>query len=333
MSRSEEIIPMAGFGEYLRREREMRGVSLEEISIATKISIRFLRAIENEEISKLPGGIFTRSFVRTYARYLGLDEERVLADCQLAGQHKPEVDIHRITANRARKNGAASRTRIITLLMAGVLLAGGYALFRYSRRIMEQQSSAPVVIPPSTTAIGTNTPAVTAPGTNPPPTAAPGANPPPTAAPLQPSTSAQPENNPSLTNTSATPGAGAAIAPETVQGIPPSPGAKETPPGQSATSVVAGAVAAHTDLVLQVAATERAWVAVDADGKTVLQRVLNPNEVENLKARDSFDVTTGNAQGVVLTLNGETLKPLGRHGEVKSIHLTRDDLKNAAPQR
>jgi hypothetical protein len=99
------------------------------------------------------------------------------------------------------------------------------------------------------------------------------------------------------------------------------------------TSEAASAVAAHTDLVLQVAATERVWVAVDADGKTVLQKVLNPNEVENLKALDSFDVTIGNAQSVVLTLNGETLKPLGRRGEVKSIHLTRDDLKNSAPER
>jgi len=313
VSQSEETIPMAGFGEYLRREREMRGVSLEEISTATKISIRFLQAIENEELSKLPGGIFTRSFVRTYARYLGLDEERVLADCQLAGQQKPEVDIRRITANRARPNGAASRTRIIALLMAGVLLACGYVLFRHSRRVMEQQSSAPMVTPPSTTA--------------------PGTNPPPTAAPVQPSIPVQPENNPPLSATSASPTAGAATAPGTLQGRPPSPGAKANPPNQSVTSEAASAVAAHTDLVLQVAATERVWVAVDADGKTVLQKVLNPNEVENLKALDSFDVTIGSAQGVVLTLNGVTLKPLGRRGEVKSIHLTHDDLKNAAPER
>jgi cytoskeletal protein RodZ len=313
VNQSEETIPMAGFGEYLRREREMRGVSLEEISTATKISIRFLQAIENEELSKLPGGIFTRSFVRTYARYLGLDEERVLADCQLAGQHKPEVDIRRITANRARPNGAASRTRIIALLMAGVLLASGYALFRHSRRVMEQQSSTPMVTAPSTTA--------------------PGTNPPPTAAPVQPSTPVQPENNPSLSPTSASPTAGAATVPGTLQGGPPSPGAKANPPNQSVTSEATSAVAAHTDLVLQVAAAERVWVAVDADGKTVLQKVLNANEVENLKALDSFDVTIGNAQGVVLTLNGETLKPLGRRGEVKSIHLTRDDLKNAAPER
>ena len=68
---------MSAFGENLRREREMRGVSLEEISSATKISLRFLDAIEREDFAKLPGGIFSRSFVRSYARYLGLDEERV----------------------------------------------------------------------------------------------------------------------------------------------------------------------------------------------------------------------------------------------------------------
>jgi len=83
--------------------------------------------------------------------------------------------------------------------------------------------------------------------------------------------------------------------------------------------------------VLQVAATERSWVAVDADGKTAFQRVLNPNEVKTVKAHESFDVTAGNAQGVILTLNGETLKPLGRRGEVKSVHITREDLKSSAP--
>jgi cytoskeleton protein RodZ len=304
---------MTGFGEHLRREREMRGVSLEEISAATKISVRFLQAIENEELSKLPGGIFTRSFVRTYARYLGLDEERVLADCQLAVQQKPEVDIRRITANRARPNSAGARTRIIGLLMAGVLLAAGYALFRHSRRIMEQQRSSPIVIPPSTPA--------------------PGANPPSNAAPVQPTTAAPPESNLSPTATSASPGAGAATAHGIPQGGAPSPGVQANTANPNATSEATSAVAASNELVLQVAATERAWVAVDADGKTVLQRVLNPNEVENVKGHDSFDVTVGNAQGVVLTLNGETLKPLGRRGEVKSIHLTREDLKSAAPER
>jgi hypothetical protein len=84
-------------------------------------------------------------------------------------------------------------------------------------------------------------------------------------------------------------------------------------------------------LVLQVAATDKVWVGVEADEKTVLQRSLNPGEVETFKAHKSFDVTAGNAQAVILTLNGETQKPMGRSGEVKSVHLTREDLKNSPP--
>jgi cytoskeletal protein RodZ len=302
---------MTGFGEYLRRERQMRSVSLEEISAATKISLRFLQAIENEELSKLPGGIFTRAFVRTYARYLGLDEERVLVDCQLAAQPKPEVDIRRIKASQPRPQSATSRTRIIAFLVAGALLASGYALFRYSRRIMEQRSSTPIIIPPSSPAHVTAAP-------SPAPS-------------VRPSAPVQQEDNRLLTATSGSPAAG--TVPATPQGVSPSPAAQANPSNPSATSEASNAVAANAELVLQVAATERAWVAVDADGKTVLQKVLIPNEIENLEAHSSFDVTMGNAQGIVLTLNGETLKPLGRHGEVKSIHLTRDDLKNAAPER
>jgi cytoskeleton protein RodZ len=319
VTRSEEP-QLTGFGDYLRREREMRGVTLEEISAATRISIRFLEAIEGEELSKLPGGIFTRSFVRTYARYLGLDEERVLTDCQLAGRQKPEVDIRRIAANRAHQNGTALRTRVIGLAVAAVLLAGGYALFRHSRRVREQRVSAPIVVPPSAPAATT---------TNPPANPSASTNPPANVPAVQPPASTPPESNPTQTASTASPGS--TTAPAAPQGAPSSPGAKAKPAGQSAASQTPPAVPSLSDLALQVTATERAWVAVDADGKTVLQKVLNPNEVENLKAHDTFDVTVGNASGIVLTLNGETLKPLGRRGEVKSVHLTREDMKKTQP--
>lgn len=74
----------AGFGEHLRREREMRGVSLEEIAGATRISTRFLDALEKEAWDRLPGGVFNRGFVRTVARFLGLEEESLLAEYALA---------------------------------------------------------------------------------------------------------------------------------------------------------------------------------------------------------------------------------------------------------
>ena len=304
---------MPAFGENLRREREMRGVSLEEISSATKISLRFLDAIEREDFSKLPGGIFSRSFIRSYARYLGLDEERVVAEYQLAAQPQVEFDLHRMPSGAFGSGRPSARTPLIATLVAVVLLAGGYALFRYSPRPAEAPAPPPPA--PAVTPKLAAPPIVPAPTTSGEATAVPGVNP--AAGEVTPIAAPSTARAPGITpNPQGGPAAGVSpAAPSSPQsGNPP-----ETKP------------AADTDLVLQVAASDRAWVAVDADGKTVLQRVLNPDEVQTLKAHKSFDVTTGNAQAVILTLNGETLKPLGRRGEVKSVHLTRDDLKNSAP--
>ena len=71
------------FGEHLKREREMRGVSLNEISAATRISTKFLEAIENDRWNELPGGAFNRGFIRSIARYLGLDEDSIVAEYSL----------------------------------------------------------------------------------------------------------------------------------------------------------------------------------------------------------------------------------------------------------
>jgi cytoskeleton protein RodZ len=81
------------FGENLKREREMRGVSLEEISAATRIATRFLKAIENEQWEQLPGGVFNRGFVRAVAHYLGLDEESTVAEYALAVNDRPSVPV------------------------------------------------------------------------------------------------------------------------------------------------------------------------------------------------------------------------------------------------
>jgi hypothetical protein len=76
------------FGEHLKRERELREVSLDELSKATRISNRFLQALENEDWGKLPGGVFGHGFVRSIARYLGLSEEGLLGEYDLARAEK-----------------------------------------------------------------------------------------------------------------------------------------------------------------------------------------------------------------------------------------------------
>jgi cytoskeletal protein RodZ len=83
---------MGSFGENLRRERELRGVSLREIAEGTKITVRFLEALEDDRIEVLPGGLFPRSFVRQYATFVGLDPERTVADFLVHhGRPEPEA--------------------------------------------------------------------------------------------------------------------------------------------------------------------------------------------------------------------------------------------------
>jgi cytoskeletal protein RodZ len=68
------------FGNRMKRLREERGVTLRQIADATKISLGALEALERNDISRLPGGIFSRAFVRSYALEVGLDPEQTVRD-------------------------------------------------------------------------------------------------------------------------------------------------------------------------------------------------------------------------------------------------------------
>jgi len=87
---------LASFGEELRREREIRAISLKEIADATKISKRFLDAIERNDHKTLPAPVFTRGFVREYARYLGLNAEEMVNryNYAAAGDDRIEKSAH-----------------------------------------------------------------------------------------------------------------------------------------------------------------------------------------------------------------------------------------------
>jgi hypothetical protein len=76
----------SGVGTVLRKARNRRKVELSEVEATTRIRLRYLRAIEDEEWDVLPGGVYTRGFIRTYASFLGLDGER------LAGEYRESVE-------------------------------------------------------------------------------------------------------------------------------------------------------------------------------------------------------------------------------------------------
>ncbi len=82
---------MTDFGGKLRQAREARGLSLRQIAVTTKISASVLEALERNDVSKLPGGIFSRSFVRSYAAEVGLDPDITVQDFLDRFQDEPEA--------------------------------------------------------------------------------------------------------------------------------------------------------------------------------------------------------------------------------------------------
>jgi cytoskeleton protein RodZ len=87
---------MSDFGERLRQARERRGISLRQIAASTKIPITALEALERNDVSKLPGGIFSRAFVRSYAVEVGLDPDETVREFleRFHGQSPPPPEPH-----------------------------------------------------------------------------------------------------------------------------------------------------------------------------------------------------------------------------------------------
>jgi len=105
----------------------MRGVSLEEVANATRISTRNLEALENERWEQLPGGVFNRGFIRSISRYLGLDEETLVSEYVMATDDQPQMAVW------ADKAGARKPSRL-PMILAGVfslaLVAAGFFVWR-----------------------------------------------------------------------------------------------------------------------------------------------------------------------------------------------------------
>jgi len=285
---------MASFGERLKREREMRGVSLEEIAESTKIGKRNLLALETEEFDKLPGGIFNKGFVRAYAKYLGLDEDQAVTDflaaenaastgIRLAVDPVPATaegngsngdaaarksrkersrELEAIAARREAEkkknpplNPSETSNRVWVAFAVLALVAALGAWWKYSHPVVDAAATRPRAVV---------APAVTKPPTPPAPTPSP-----------------------------------------TVVADPPAP-----------------APAAEFDGLahLKVRATQDSWIQVKADGKVVLDGVLETDTERTFSAKELI-FKTGNAGGVQVTYNGKTEAPFGKDKQVKEIKI------------
>ena len=121
-----------GIGATLREARNRRKVGLSEVEATTRIRVRYLQAIESEEWDVLPGDVYVRSFIRTYASYLGLDGERLADDYRrstAAGGERLAASPEPKTVGRSRAPSSQTRGRIVatavTVTLIGVVIAVG----------------------------------------------------------------------------------------------------------------------------------------------------------------------------------------------------------------
>src|ERR1700730_17057906 len=115
-------------GEKLRLAREARGIALRDISEQTRISMRYLEAIESDDYRRLPGGIFNRSFIRAYAKFIGFDEQQAIDDYARPMRERGETDDDVSTKPfkslvYTDDGGSHNRSPLMTLLLALVILA------------------------------------------------------------------------------------------------------------------------------------------------------------------------------------------------------------------
>ena len=137
---------MESFGARLKQEREKRGVTLDDIALSTKIGKRFLSALEEEHFEQLPGGIFSKGFVRAYARHLGIDEEQAIADYLSAiaagsPDQAPQNDLPIEVAEQLEDRESDGAAPLPWSLFAGLLLiaALGLALWGFHSREERKQ--------------------------------------------------------------------------------------------------------------------------------------------------------------------------------------------------
>jgi cytoskeletal protein RodZ len=182
---------MDDFGGRLRQARERRGISLRQIAASTKIAAAALDALERNDISKLPGGIFSRAFVRSYAVEVGLDPDQTVREFLERFDQEAAPTAAAVAAEvpeQERQFEQQQRKAAHALLFAAILLpvlalVGFFTLRARSSGLSRGDVPTATALPPTDTAQGTPAATAPSPAAVPPPIPAPAATPPDTGSP------------------------------------------------------------------------------------------------------------------------------------------------------
>jgi cytoskeleton protein RodZ len=288
---------MQSLGMRLRQEREKRHIPLQKIAEETKISARYLEALEADDLSGLPGEFFYRAFVRQYSRYLGFDPEAIDRDINVVSS-KPVVEEGVPTVATAAPDPQISALQEtlrdkplraaqdvqdsgmskawLGFAAAVILACGGYYAWK-------NFSAAPASEPVQTAS-----------------------------APVPP--------QPAQTEPAITTSQPATPQPATPQALTPPPTAVETTPTpQPASSATTPATTtpATGQFSLTVVAKEMTWIRITADGSKVYGGTIDAGQQRTINAKDA-EVIVGNAGTLDVIYNGKPLQ-YGAKGEVKTL--------------
>jgi cytoskeleton protein RodZ len=298
------------FGANLKRERELRGISLEEISKATKISARLLEAIEIDRYDLLPGGIFRRSFIRSYAKYLGMNEDKVLQEYTLVieAASPPAQAEEKLPGGRSPTETPSRQNRITIGIIMALLLAGaGY--WHFSRNDQGNRSEN-VPVPVKTVTNSSPIPGSPSPS-------------------LQSPVSSLPLSvNPSAVPTVSVPPAGMTTAPPTSTVSPIRVLGELAKKTEAPPAVEAGSISAESNpegLILGIDATEQCWLSVVSGDATLYKGLLYPQQTKKFPLQKGLKLTMGNAGGIKLSVNGQPFIAVGKLGEVRVLEIRPDN--------
>jgi cytoskeleton protein RodZ len=293
---------LPSFGEKLKLEREKRKITLEQISVSTKIGTRMLQALEEDKFNQLPGGIFNKGFVRAYSRVVGLDEDQTVAEYLQASGDAASVrtEIAALDADDGASEQAENVSRLDASapapthqlpwgVFAAVLLAIALALSLWSHR-QRQHTKQPVRPTPTTPAAQ---------------------------APAEGSSGQAPGQEPGQASSEVSSKAGGASS--AAYGSSPTVDSRTGALKTSQTLAPAALAATPGQFAVVIQAREDSWISITVDGRTVSSELMAAGTERAVQGRRQVIVKSGNAGGTDFLLNGKKLDIGGEFGEVKLV--------------
>ena len=303
---------MASFGAKLKQEREKRGVTLEDISRSTKIGTRLLRALEEDHFDQLPGGIFNKGFIRSYARVVGINEEDAIEEYLAATgggppDKGPEDHEARVAEMRLPEPPTQPTAGLPWGTFAIVLLIVAVGFVLWGFRSQESQKKPPQ-------AVSAPTASESAPST----------------------TVAQPPQAPQAAGTTesmqakpASPQATLATSPTSTASQPSMPAPTPASASVAASSPAASLTPSGSFRVL-IIAREDSWISITVDGEVTTENTLIAPARKSVTAEKEIVIKAGNAGGLDFEFDGKKLPAQGNHGEVKTLTFNSNGLQPPA---